>query len=308
MSTKEEVSPTDECIFNKDFPDGKELIIEEESDELITEEDCGEIIAEEESKDLIPEEENKEDTEEMSNSLVGKDNDSALKTNMEEVEEVEVVFVEDEVFVAVDASEVDPLERGEEFEKCARRKKVEKLKGQIERVKQNLKDGEKIHQVPRHRFRPSVHPGVRPYPGPKSPPKRVEIEEPAQIEKESSETCAKNSLQSVESKEPFPMWPEAVGGAVEASQKERKEMIRQFRVMRALRRYNLPTETAIGHSEEEVFPDEGKASNVEEEATSEDVEKMKMKTNRCSLTDCKKKIGLTGFPCRCRLFFCPLHR
>ena len=61
MSTKEEVSPTDECIFNKDFSDGKEVITEEESDELITEEDCEEIIAEEESKDLIPgpEEENK---------------------------------------------------------------------------------------------------------------------------------------------------------------------------------------------------------------------------------------------------------
>ena len=139
----------------------------------------------------------------------------------------------------------------------------------------------------------------------------VEIEEPAvEVKKEPDP-----SLQSVESKNPFPMWPEAVGGVAEAARKARKEKIRQFRVMRALRRYNLPTETAIGHEEdeEEVFSaspddDEGNCANVEEVATTEEDFEMKMKADRCSLTDCKKKIGLTGFPCRCRLFFCPLHR
>ena len=310
MSTKEEVSPTrktDKCI--KDFQDSKELITEEDSEEDI----------EEMSKSLADLKAGQEDN----------DNDSTLNTNKmeevgvdEEVNMLEVDIVEKEVFVTVDVSEVDPLETGEDheiLEKCARRKKLEKLKGEIERVKLNLKAGEEKEpddddskggkkpnkrEVPYHRFRPGPYPGARKFPGVQSPPK---IKEPVEI-KEPLETDAEgNNLQSVESKKPFPMWPEAVGGAVEAARKARKEKLRQFRVMRALRRYRLPTETAHEH-EEEVFsalPDEGKVANVEEEATA-DVEKIK--ADRCSGRDCKKKIGLTGFACRCRLVFCPLHR
>ena len=130
MSTKEEVSPTrktDKCICKKDFLDSKELITEEDSEE---------------------------DIEEMSNSLddlkVGKEdntNVSTFNTNMEEVgvdKEVnmlEVDIVEKEVFVTVEASEVNTLGTVEEGRR--RNKKQEKLKGKIERVKQNLKDGEK---------------------------------------------------------------------------------------------------------------------------------------------------------------------
>jgi len=31
-------------------------------------------------------------------------------------------------------------------------------------------------------------------------------------------------------------------------------------------------------------------------------------TSRCFVPDCKKKIGLTGFKCRCGFFFCGTHR
>ena len=244
----------------------------------------------------------------MSNSLadleVGEEvnsNDSTLNTNMEEVgvgEELNMIEVD------IVEKEVDYLETGEDhevFEKCARRKKLEKLKGEIERVKQNLKAGEeneptkaKIsadHQVSRNRFRPSPYPGARKFPGSQSPPKMVEIyKEPKEIK----ERDVEGSPQSVESKKPFPMWPEAVGGALDAARKARMEKLHQFRVMRALQRYNLPTETAH-ENEEEVFsavPDEG---NVE--VATRDVEKIK--TDRCSRRDCKKKVGLTGFACRC---------
>ena len=188
----------------------------------------------------------------MSNSLAGlkvveevDNNDSTLNTNMEEVgvgEELnmlEVDMVEKEVFITVDASEVDSLETGEDhevLEKNARRKRLEKLKGEIERMKQNLKDGEKEneptkakisgvvstkrrnHQLSRNRFRPSRYPGARKFPVCfQSPPKMVEIykepveikepkeiTEPKEIKEPKEITDAESSLQSVESKDPFP--------------------------------------------------------------------------------------------------------
>ena len=351
MSTKDEVSPTrknDKCLCNKDFLNSKDHIEEEEDIE--------------------------EDIEEMSNSLadlkVEQENsgdDSTLNPNMEEIKEngefnvIEVDIVEKEAFVTVDDSEVDPLETGdhEVFEKSARRKKLEKLKREIEKVKQNLKDEEEKeptkakknlkdheeqsdddakahkklkkhrgassapvkkkstegvvstlsdtspknppaeHQVSRQRFRPGPTPGTRKFPGFHSPPKMIEMKEPLETESE-------GILQSVESKAPFPMWPESVGGALEAARKARKEKLRQFRVMRALRRYNMPTERTH-EPEEEVFSsltDEREASKLE--AT--ELEKRKIDQKRCSQTDCKKKVGLTGFACRCLLLFCPLHR
>ena len=351
MSTKEEASPsrkTEKCMCNKNFLDSKELIPEEEDSE--------------------------EDIEEMANSLADlkveeEDNDDDSSSNSEEVRVDEdsnvheVDIVEKEVFVTVNASEVDPLETGadhEVFEKSERRKKLDKLKGDIEKVKRNLKEGEvkevtKVkknlkdneehsdddlkehkklkkhrgspsasvkkksispnkqmdHQVSRHQFRPSPSPGARKFPGfqpgfehgfqhgfQHSPPK---IEEPLDMGTE-------GVPQSVESKTPFPMWPEAVGGALEAARKARKEKLRQFRVMRALRRYNMPTETPHDEHEEEAHSvltdDEGKAA-IPETATTDPE---KVKTDRCSQTDCKKKVGLTGFACRCQLVFCPLHR
>ena len=344
MSTKEEASPsrkTEKCMCNKNFLDNKEL---------------------------IPEEYSEEDIEEMANSLAdlkveeGENDDDSEEVRVDEDLKVhEVDIVEKDVLVTVNASEVDPLETGEDhevFEKSERRKKLEKLKGDIEKVKQNLKEGDakevkKVkknlkdneehsdddlkehkklkkhrgspsasakkksispkkqadHQTSRHPFRPSPTPGARKFPGiqpgfehglqhgfQQSPPK---IEE-------SLETETEGVLQSVESKKPFPMWPEAVGGALEAARKARKEKLRQFRVMRALRRYNMPTETPNDEHEEEAHSalptDEGKTENLE----SADPEKVK--TDRCSQTDCKKKVGLTGFACRCQLVFCPLHR
>merc|ERR1719209_874423 len=89
------------------------------------------------SKKLVTEEDGEEDIEEMSHSLTDlkpgeedNNNDSTLNTNMEEVRLD---------FVTVDASETG--EDNEVFEKCARRKKQEQLKGKIERVKQQLKEG-----------------------------------------------------------------------------------------------------------------------------------------------------------------------
>merc|ERR1719430_2234385 len=86
------------------------------------------------------------------------------------------------------------------------------------------------------------------------------------------------------------------------------EKLHHSRVMQAFRkslyRLSLPSMPSIGNGEEVALPnDEGKVSNVEEVHN-----EMKVKTDRCSGTDCKKKIGITGFACRCRLFFCPLHR
>ena len=335
MSTKEEASPsrkTEKCMCKKNFLDSKELIPEEED----SEEDIDEMA--DSLADLKVEDEDNDDDSSLNSEEVRVDEDS----NVHEVD-----IVEKEVLVTVNASEVDPLETGEDIiEKSDRRKKLEKLKGDIEKVKRNLKEGDvkevtkakqnlkddeehsdddlkehkKLkkhrgspsasvkkksispkkqadHQVSRHQFRPSPTPGARKFPGfqpgfehgfqhgfQQTPPK---IEEPL-------DTNTGGVLQSVESKKPFPMWPEAVGGALDAARKARMEKLHQFRVMRALQRYNLPTETAH-ENEEEVFsavPDEG---NVE--VATRDVEKIK--TDRCSQRDCKKKVGLTGFACRC---------
>lgn len=46
--------------------------------------------------------------------------------------------------------------------------------------------------------------------------------------------------------------------------------------------------------------------SVASETPSEKCSPSKPKKKRCGV--CKKKIGLTGFECRCGLMFCPLHR
>ncbi|XP_043721294.1 zinc finger A20 and AN1 domain-containing stress-associated protein 9-like [Telopea speciosissima] len=49
---------------------------------------------------------------------------------------------------------------------------------------------------------------------------------------------------------------------------------------------------------------EVKATPTEEASTSEDHEKLP--ANRCNF--CRKRVGLTGFKCRCGQTFCSLHR
>ncbi|XP_035207026.1 AN1-type zinc finger protein 6-like [Stegodyphus dumicola] len=48
---------------------------------------------------------------------------------------------------------------------------------------------------------------------------------------------------------------------------------------------------------------EGESSSQQDELMEKD---QKKKKNRCHI--CKKKVGLTGFPCRCNGLFCSVHR
>ena len=118
MSTKEEASPsrkTEKCMCNKNFLDSKELIPEEEDSEEDIEEMANSLA------DLKVEEEDNDDDSSLNSEEVRVDEDS----NVHEVD-----IVEKEVLVTVNASEVDPLETGEDIiEKSDRKKKLEKLKG-----------------------------------------------------------------------------------------------------------------------------------------------------------------------------------
>lgn len=54
-------------------------------------------------------------------------------------------------------------------------------------------------------------------------------------------------------------------------------------------------------------PAEATVDPVQEESSSPTNEKKKSK-NRCCKENCQKKLGLTGFQCRCGGLFCSLHR
>uniref|UniRef100_A0A669QV69 Zinc finger AN1-type containing 5 n=1 Tax=Phasianus colchicus TaxID=9054 RepID=A0A669QV69_PHACC len=56
-------------------------------------------------------------------------------------------------------------------------------------------------------------------------------------------------------------------------------------------------------AEEDSTPEDAKASAAEDKTSPE---KPKQKKNRCFT--CRKKIGLTGFDCRCGNLFCAIHR
>ena len=267
------------------------------------------------------------DIGEMASSLADlqvssdKDNDPALK--VEEEDEcfniVEVDIVETNIFdQSVDESAVDPLDIGEleGHQMSERKKKLERLKNDIEKVKQNLKyekeeepkkakknlnfakvssDDEKMVRSQRFRFRPGQHPCIREFPGvpqPPTPPKKV-----APRVKNHEDDLA---LQSVESKNPFPVWPEEVGGAAEAERKARREKLRQMRIIRKLRRtFHWPkiAKKQEQEQEKEVSPTEEPQADVGEGEGAPLAEETPGK-KRCSHTNCKKKVGLTGFACR----------
>ena len=251
-----------------------------------------------------------------------KDNDPAVK--IEEEDEcfniVEVDIVETDIFdKSVDESAVDPLDIGEEQERhqmSERKKKLERLKKDIEKVKQNLKyekeeepkkakknlnfakvssDDEKMARPHRFRFRPGQHPCIRKFPGvpqPPTPPKKV-----APVVKNHKDDLA---LQSVESKTPFPVWPEEVGGAAEAERKARSEKLRQMRIVRKLRRtFHWPKidKKQEQEQEKEVSPTEEPQADVGDGEGAPLAEETPGK-KRCSHINCKKKVGLTGFACR----------
>ena len=254
------------------------------------------------------------------------DKDPALK--VEEEDEcfniVEVDIVETDIFdQSVDESAVDPLDLGEEPEGnqvSERKKKLERLKKDIEKVKQNLKygkeeepkkakknlnfakvssDDEKMARPQRFRFRPGQHPCIRKFPGVPQPPTLTKKAEP--VVKNHEDDLA---LQSVESKNPFPVWPEEVGGAVEAERKARREKLRQMRIIRKLRRtFHWPKIAKKQEQEQEQeeenevgLTDEPQADVGEGEGAPPAEETPGKK--RCSHINCKKKVGLTDFACR----------
>lgn len=71
-----------------------------------------------------------------------------------------------------------------------------------------------------------------------------------------------------------------------------------------------PTVSLPGTSQtkEEETEEEGATggSNTTDTSSTDDGDKKTPKKNRCST--CKKKVGLTGFPCRCGGLFCSTHR
>ena len=273
----------------------------------------------------------REDNEigEMASSLADlhvsseEDNDPALKVEEEDkcFNIVEVDIVETDIFdQSVDESAVDPLDIGEleGHQMSERKKKLERLKKDIEKVKENLKyekeeepkkakknlnfakvssDDEKMARPHRFRFRPGQHPCIRKFPGvpqPPTPTKKV-----APMDKNHEDDLA---LQSVESKNPFPVWPEEVGGAVEAERKARREKLRQMRIIRKLRRTFHWPKIAKKHEQEQEqekevgLTEEPQADGGEREGAPPAEETPGKK--RCSHINCKKKVGLTGFACR----------
>lgn len=67
------------------------------------------------------------------------------------------------------------------------------------------------------------------------------------------------------------------------------------------------TTIAVAPNKEEKSPVEGATGGSETaETSSPDASPDKKKKNRCHT--CKKKVGLTGFMCRCGGLFCSLHR
>lgn len=66
-----------------------------------------------------------------------------------------------------------------------------------------------------------------------------------------------------------------------------------------------PTVSLPSPTKDETKEEEGATGGLNTEASSSD-EKKTPKKNRCHT--CKKKVGLTGFPCRCGGLFCSTHR
>ena len=226
-----------------------------------------------------------------------------------------------------------------------RGRRLEKLKRDIEKVKQNIKDGEQRqlkdengNELPKiHRFRPRPIPGMRKFPG-------VEQEGPKTDEVKDEEEVDNITMQYEEVKSPFPTWPEAAGGGGEGEEKARHDKLRQFQLMSMLRRsFNLAPgkskEPKLRQEQENslgvggsgdghggVDPDVGGkvqeqievlahasqgevAPGVLKEA---DPEKKKRSPSqagspRCSQRECKKKVGLTGFACRFSILSCRIQ-
>ncbi|KAK3094519.1 hypothetical protein FSP39_002784 [Pinctada imbricata] len=64
--------------------------------------------------------------------------------------------------------------------------------------------------------------------------------------------------------------------------------------------------TSQGKKEGETKKEEGAMGGVEITEVAASPDDKKSKKNRCHT--CKKKVGLTGFPCRCGGLFCSMHR
>ena len=58
------------------------------------------------------------------------------------------------------------------------------------------------------------------------------------------------------------------------------------------------------------LPSEDKISNVIRKHACKKKKKKKKysKKNRCAFPDCRKKLKLSDYPCKCELIFCTLHR
>lgn len=65
-----------------------------------------------------------------------------------------------------------------------------------------------------------------------------------------------------------------------------------------------PTKLEIEPAVSSIIP--AQASCTSSNASSSTVEKVKDSPNRCST--CRKRVGLTGFNCRCGSLFCAVHR
>ena len=61
-------------------------------------------------------------------------------------------------------------------------------------------------------------------------------------------------------------------------------------------------------AEAEVVVPDVKASEPAAVASSSDEKRRPVQTNTGRCFSCRKKIGLTGFQCRCEYFFCAQHR
>merc|ERR1711966_586873 len=78
--------------------------------------------------------------------------------------------------------------------------------------------------------------------------------------------------------------------------------------MNSTQEHAAPATVELAKAPEEVSPSVASSVTSSPDATPVKKGKKKKKEGRCHMDGCRKKIGLTGFECRCGMVFCSIHR